>query len=344
MLKCFVQWSVWMLAGLLAMASLDADTTNAAPGFRQVYDLLRSNLGMSDQELNSAAVEGLLNEMHGRASIVGGPGETPASQGKPALIESKILDNKVAYWLVGEVNQDLPDQLSAAYKRFSSTNDIAGVALDLRFAGGNDYAAAVATADLFTTKKMPLLKWDHETAGSHPAKTSISGPLMILINGRTSGAAEALAAALHEAGAGLIIGNPTAGLAMTTRDFPLKNGEWLRIASDPVKLGDGTEISRVPPDISVPVSVRDERAYLENPYATLMQNAPPALGTNSLLTFVDHTSEADLVREKLNDDQDVGATAPPAGKKPQKPVIQDPVLERAVDLIKGLAIVHEDRL
>ena len=120
---------------------------------------------------------------------------------------------------------------------------------------------------------------------------------MVLVNGETGGAAEALAAALREADAGLIIGNPTAGLAMTTRDFPLKNGERLRIAMNPVKLGNGVAISHVAPDIAVTVSPDDERAYLKNPYLTLAQNnAPATVGTNDFLPFVDHTSEADLVQ------------------------------------------------
>jgi hypothetical protein len=133
---------------------------------------------------------------------------------------------------------------------------------------------------------------------------------------------------------------------MTTRDFPLNNGESLRLATGPVKLGNGAVISNVSPDIAVMVSLDDERAYLKNPFATLGQSeTPAATDTNNFLSFVDHTSEADLVRQKLKDGDDDGVTAPPpAGSEPQKPVIADPVLARALDLIKGLAVVHESRL
>jgi C-terminal processing protease CtpA/Prc len=237
--------------------------------------------------------------------------------------------------------------LAAAYRQLTATNKIVGIALDLRFADGNDYAAAVAAADLFVAKKMPLLKWGNEVEESHPAKTPIPGPLAVLVNGKTCGAAEALAAMLREANAGLIIGNPTAGLAMTTRDFRLKNGERLRIATNPVELGNGAVVSRASPDIAVTVSLDGERAYLKNPYATLAQNdQAAAIGTNDFRTFVDHTSEADLVRQKLQDGEDKGAIVPVPvrNRSPPKPVIQDPVLARALDLIKGLAIVHESRL
>jgi len=338
-----------MLAGLLAAGgSVRAETTNIAPDFQQVYDLLRANLaGMSDAELNSAAVAGLLQQLHGQATLVGGPANPATLQDSPELSQSAVLESDVAYLRVGQVGDSLASQLNGAYRALTATNKIAGVALDLRFAGGSDYAAAVAAADLFVTKKMPLLGWGNEMETTQPAKEPIPGPLLVLVNGETSGAAEALAAALHEADAGLIIGNPTAGLAMTTRDFPLKNGERLRIVANPVKMGNGVAISRVLPDIMVAVSLDDERAYLKNPYATLEQNDnSAAIKTNDFLAFVDHTSEADLVRQKLKDGEDIGATVPASvsSKSSPRPVIQDPVLARALDLIKGLAIVHESRL
>jgi hypothetical protein len=347
MIRRFFNLFVLAFAGLLATCGSSRAEATAAPDFRQVYDLLRANLaGMSDAELNSAAVKGLLAQLHGRATLVGGPAGTTLSPSGAGLMKSTVLESNVAYLRVGLVGTGLAEQLTAAYHQLTATNKIAGVTLDLRFAGGNDYAAAVAAADLFVTKKMPLLEWGQGAKDSQPARKPVPGPLMVLVNGGTSGAAEALAVALREADAGLIIGNPTAGLAMTTRDFPLNNGESLRLATGPVKLGNGAVISNVSPDIAVMVSLDDERAYLKNPFATLGQSeTPAATDTNNFLSFVDHTSEADLVRQKLKDGDDDGVTAPPpAGSEPQKPVIADPVLARALDLIKGLAVVHESRL
>jgi len=134
-------------------------------------------------------------------------------------------------------------------------------------------------------------------------------PLAILVNGQTSSAAETLASELRASRAGLIFG----GMA-----------------------------APVQPDIVVATSPEDERAFMENPYAAPSQidtNAPAA--TNSLLPFVDHTSEADLVRAKIKDgDQDESSAPPARTDAPQPQVIRDPVLARAVDLIKGLAVVR----
>ena len=97
----------------------------------------------------------------------------------------------------------------------------------------------------------------------------------------------------------------------------------------------------IQPDIAVKVGLEDERALMENPYAAPAPNetnSPAA--TNNLLPFVDYTSEADLVRAKIKDGDEDENPPPPRKTGPQKPFIRDPVLARAVDLIKGLAIVR----
>ena len=108
----------------------------------------------------------------------------------------------ICAWVLFAAN--LADELSAAYCALAGTNKIAGVVLDLRFADGSDDTAAQAAAKLLAAKKI------------------IAGPLAVLVNGETRGTAKALAAALRQAGAGLIIGSPTAGEAMALQGISLK--------------------------------------------------------------------------------------------------------------------------
>jgi len=330
------------LTGLLATrCSLCANTaTNPAPDFKEVYELLRTNLdGATAETLNRAAVESLLSQFPGKVSLVGGTAGLPDG---PALSKSVVIEDNVAYLRVGRVTASLADELGAAYRALAGTNKIAGVVLDLRFADGSDNPAAQAAGKEFTDRKIT------------------AGPLAVLVNGETRGAAEALAAALHQAGAGLIIGRPTAGAASGFKDFPLSNGERLRIAAAPATSG-GSAISRVQPDIAVAVIAGDERGLYENPFQTMVAgNTNSSAGTN-FLPYVEHTSEADLVRQRQKDGKLIKApqsredlmreksegddgdedSAPAHAAAPQKPVICDPVLARAVDLIKGLAIVRE---
>jgi hypothetical protein len=357
MTRRFFSLSALALAALFAAGGfLRADTIpphGPSPDFKEVYELLRTNLaGATAENLNRAAVEGLLSQFPGKVSLVGGAVDGSAGlQGGTALTKSMVVEGNVAYLRIGRVVASLADELGAAYRALTGTNKIAGVVLDLRFADGSDDAAAQAAAKLFAAKKIT------------------TGPLAVLVNGETRGAAEVLAAALRQAGAGLIIGSPTAGEAMAFREFPLSNGERLRVASAPANSG-GSMISRVQPDIAATITTGDERVFFDDPYQTIVMgntNSSPA-GTN-FLPYVDHTSEADLVRQRQKDGKAIGTSefhtrdtdlpgprlihrlggdgdgdegsAPARAAEPQKPVIRDPVLARAVDLIKGLAIVHE---
>jgi hypothetical protein len=147
---------------------------------------------------------------------------------------------------------------------------------------------------------------------------SKKSPLAILVNGQTRGAAAALASELRKNRAGLIFGSATAP-AQTNRET----------------------IALALPDIVVAIGAEDERALMENPYAVSAPddtNSPAA--TNNLLPFVNHTSEADLVRAKIKDGDEPEPSPVERASEPPKPFIRDPVLARAVDLIKGLAIVH----
>ena len=222
------------------------------------------------------------------AGLLASPVLSRADTTNLALAKPEILEGNVAYLRVSHVAAGLPGEIGAAIRALPATNKLAGTILDLRFADGDDAAAATATANLFAAKKLPLA---------------------VLVNGETRGAAVALATALREARAGLIFGSVAA----------------------PVK-----------PDISVEETPADEKKFFENPYAAPATNEVAALpGTNDLLSLVDHTSEADLVRAKIKDGDEFENPPPPRAAAPQKPVIRDPVLARAMDLIKGLAVVRE---
>jgi len=340
------------------LASLASDSsTNPAPDFKEVYDLLRTNLpGATDESLNRAAVEGLLAQFHGKVTLAGGARDGSISQrGGTALNKSAVLEHNVAYWSVKRIAGNLAEELDAAYRALTPTNRLVGAVLDLRFSGGDDYSVARETA-----------KW---LAAGKPA-CPVAGPLVVLVNGETRGAAETLARLLHETAAALIIGSPTAGAAVNFKEYFLTDGERLGIAAPPGKSA-GADVSHVQPDITVLVNLDDERAFLDNPYGMIAQdNTGLPAATNSFLPFVDHTSEADLVLQKQGDGKHIGRlqtrdmVLPEAASihkqghggddgdnsptsragDSQRPVIRDPVLARALDLVKGLAVVRESHL
>jgi len=340
---CIVAGGVLLLAGQLP---LTAATTNPAD-FTQVRELIRANLPeVTEAELNQNALAGLLQAFRGKVRLLDAASSGSAPQTN--LAKSMVLDSGVAYLRVENVAAGLATEVTAQYHAMSATNRLKGVVLDLRFAGGDDYAAAAAVADLFVTAEQPLLDWGHGLVKSTSKTNALAGPVAVLINDETTGAPEALAALLRATGTGLLLGNPTRGAAMTAKDFALPNGQLLRIAAAPVKLGDETALptSGVKPDIQVAVKLADERMFLEDPYAlpgkSMTGTNSATAGTNRVTHRV-RTTEADLVRarrEGLNFDAEQPMQRE---SETEKPVLRDPALARAVDLLKGLAVVRRAR-
>ena len=346
---------------LLVSPVLAREETNseALPDFKEVSDLIRAHLaGETEARLNNDAVRGLLTQLHGRVSLV--PAQGAAEEPRQAAIVSRhvVFEESIAYLRVGSVESGLAEKISADLKELGETNRLNGIVLDLRFADGNDYGEAAAAADLFIAKGKPLLDWGRGTIQSKEKTNAITLPLTVLINHETSGAAEALAAVLREDDRAIVIGGATAGEAAMTQDFPLKNGRLLRIAMAGVKLGDGETLSTqgVKPDIEVDIKPDTERVYLADPFKEIVRTTgvipsilgePTASGTNATnhAAHPRQINEAELMRERKEkpgvDVDELPLAAESRDAEPENLIVRDPVLGRALDLIKGIAALHK---
>ncbi len=321
--------------------------------FTEIRDLLKANLvNVDDAKLERAAVEGLLNQLGTQALLVTN-GQAPAKVEGPALAKSLVYDNAFGYLRVARVEAGLAKEITSALAGLGRTNKIKGWVLDLRFAGGADYQSAAEVADPFVATEQPLLDWGQGAVRSKAKDNAVKVPVTVLVNRQTAGAAEALAAILRKTEAALLLGTNTAGRAFITKDFPLKTGQQLRIATAPVKIGAGEPLSAlgVKPDILVAVNRKDETAYFDDAYKVLSKTAEAgaslAAGTNISTADTNKSrhriNEAELVRmqragEEIDDDY-----LPGRPSESGKPVIRDPVLARALDLLKGLAVVKRDQ-
>jgi hypothetical protein len=323
-----------------------------APDFREVYDLVREHLpDISETDLNRTAVQALITSLSPKVSLL--PAETNSnSGGEPlAITRATLFEGKIGYLRIARVQPNLPKAVQDEVTQVAGTNELNGLVLDLRFASGENYSAAAATADLFIKTARPLLDWGQGVVQSKEKTDAIGVPVATLVNRETTGAAEALAAVLREAGTSLILGGKTAGQAMISEDYPLKNGQRLRIASAPVRLGDGAVLPAqgLKPDINVEVSPMAEQSYFADAFKEVIRtnnllaanglaSSNAAAGTNRARR--PRYNEAELVRErKLGTIIDNDLT----NAEPEKPTIQDPVLARALDVLKGLSLVRQSR-
>ncbi|HMJ88683.1 MAG TPA: S41 family peptidase, partial [Candidatus Acidoferrum sp.] len=322
------------------------------PPFNEVRDLIRTNAaGLTPAEFNRASIEGLLAKLETRAWILDDPQAAVPTRdtNTVTLAASALFDDQYGYLRISRVGAELPQQFTRALTQMAATNTLKGLAIDLRFADGTDYAAAAAVADHFIPRGQKLFEWSGGTANSHDKTNAFRGPVTVLVNHFTAGAAEALAAVLRETDVALIIGTNTAGLASATKDFPLSNGQTLRVATQPLKLANGGELLSLKPDILVEVSPDDERAYFVDAYRMLPRSGFEGSNTNVVSLSITNKgprrriNEAELVRmsrEGIDPDEEAKSSRPAT---PGKPVIADPALARAVDLLKALAIVRHTR-
>jgi len=308
------------------------------PPFKELFSLIESNLaGVLPADLDQAAARGLLNELGGRVMLVT---NTPSAATNLLLVaRTNVFDNHYGYLRLGRIDDGLAAAFQAGLAALRATNELKGLVLDLRFAGGTNYSAAMAVASLFLNKAMPLLHVEETVLASSNNADAIRLPAVILVNRRTAAAAEALAAVLRHHSAGLVIGGRTAGQAMIYREFTLSNGQRLRLAARYIRVADGMLLpSRgIKPDIEVETSEADERRYLEDAFANLT-------GINENLPGrTRQINEAELVRRHREGQNPDAAPEPdtPAVKAAPPPQVRDPVLSRALDLLKGLSVVKK---
>src|SRR6266705_80324 len=103
---------LWVIGGFMALwgqgIGFGAEAGNGTPEFKEVYDLVREHAGgITQQELDRAAVKGLLSALSPRVSLV-----TNASQSTeaalPAVVRSNLFDGEIAYVRIGQVRDGLP--------------------------------------------------------------------------------------------------------------------------------------------------------------------------------------------------------------------------------------------
>jgi hypothetical protein len=106
--------------------------------------------------------------------------------GHAALAKSALLESNVCYLRVAQIERSLPDEIGSAIDGLAATNRLAGIVLDLRFAGGSDSDSLKPTEAALQHAKLPMA---------------------ILVNAETTGTAASLARDLRAANAGLVFGS-----------------------------------------------------------------------------------------------------------------------------------------
>jgi Peptidase family S41 len=383
---------VGITAGLLLFGTGAVRQCRAAnpgtplPLTAEVISVLKSNYvdrdKLNEKSLNEATVTGIL-EAVGRGVVIVEPvspstNVAPAAANEPKptqpLARAEVIGPDIGYIRLAEVTEGTPAALDVELKKFADAK-VTGFVLDLRYAGGTNFAAAAAIASRFLSDGQELFTLKSSEKGpqvfhagadfksvSLASKDLTSAPLMLLVNAETRGSAEVLAGALRIADRGIVIGSKTAGSAAGWQEAKLSDGRTLRIATAKIVLPppqDATQpIDLFPdglaPDVAVKIDPKAERDVVLTVQTneTLTASLQPRVNkkdlTEAQLVKVFHGQSIDIEPPVFyavpQDGKSTPNTNQPSADKEHEEEgeiqnVRDVVLQRAVDILKGIRVL-----
>ena len=307
-------------------------------GLQRVMEQLHSSYfdssALTNQEIDQAAVEGLLSRLGPGASLQLKTQDEPPAQNRP--FKSELIETQFGYVRLGSFTKNDLTRLDEALNNLRNRG-MTGLILDLRtMQPGSDFPLAADIVSRFVPKGKVLFnlvepKADATQAYSSSADPVFTGPLAVLVSQKNAGTAEAIAGVLRNQLHALIIGQKTSGRAVEYDRYPIGDNLVLTVAvkelvipGAPIIFPDG-----LMPDIAVTFAEPQQDAVL----ALADQN-----GVSDYIFDEErpHTNEAALIAGK-NPDLDAYEADHADGKSKQQH-IKDVVLQRAIDFLTTISV------
>lgn len=311
----------------------EAQLDQAVEKLRELY---LAPAALSDKELRRARLRGLLERLGPGAELVEAAAVRESAPVHPFLAE--ILDGRMAYVRLGKLDESDLAQLDAVIEGFED-NPVEAVILDLRgVVYSADFETAAEFAKRFCAKGKLLFRIHKPSAKQERIFTSnqqpeYEGMLVVLTDGETAGAAEALAAALRLHAGAMVVGGTSAGQAVEFHELPVGAGVALRAAVAEVILpGEGSLFpAGVKPDIAVsqPVALREEVFRLSRERGVshfVFEKERPRFNEAALIA-------------NMNPEIDGAPSGEDVENGEQQ--MRDVVLQRAVDLVTAISFFSE---
>jgi hypothetical protein len=307
-------------------------------GLQRVIEQLRSSYvdssALTNQEINQAAVEGLLSRLGPGAGLETKPQTKHLSPNRP--FKSDIIETQFGYLRLGTFTHDDLSQLDATLTNFRSRS-VTGLILDLRtMQPESNFQLAADILSRFVPKGKVLFdlvepKGGAEQPYASSAEPIFTGPLAVLVSPDNAGTAEAIAGTLRAQLHALIIGQKTSGRAVEYEHFSIGDNLVLTVAIKELVVPDAPPIfpNGLTPDIAVSFPKSQQDAVL----ALADQN-----GVTDYIFDEErpHTNEAALVAGK-NPDLDA-YEADHANGKSKRQHLKDVILQRAIDFLTAISV------
>jgi C-terminal processing protease CtpA/Prc len=269
------------------------------------------------------------------------PNRESAPMEAPSAFYSEVLGGHIGYLRLGSLNSANLQAMDKSLTNFAGKK-VDALVVDLRASPEtNDFATAAEFAKRFCPKGKALFTLRKPVARQDRAFNSdrdpaFQGLIMVLADGETAGAGEALAAALRFYGRALVIGQPTAGRAVEYSDLSLPSGKILRLAAAEMVSPEGRSLfpDGVKPDLPVDMPTAEKRQIFQ-------LSGEKGMGPFVYETGHPHMNEAALLAGTNPEVEALEAVQQRRGRAPEKPPAHDRVLQRALDVVTSLEIYQK---
>jgi carboxyl-terminal processing protease len=177
-----------------------------------------------------------------------------ADQNLPAALRRELLDNRVAYVRLLMFNETTASEFSKAVDA-ALARGARGLLLDLRNNGGGLLDVSIDVANRFIEAGRPIVH-TVDRSGRRQTERATGGvkvgiPVVVLVNEFTASAAEILAGALKDNGAGTVVGQSTFGKGVIQTIITLPGSTGATLTSGKYLTPKGHDIHKkgVTPDV-----------------------------------------------------------------------------------------------
>ena len=202
-------------------------------------DIFESVAGFTTREMSVGQAQNLLAGTVGTGVKVGvirrgktDPDEVELVRAKPtpSKLVSQRIDNETIAFRFPSIETGRAEELRARLQE-ASKQGITKVILDLRECGRGSVSEAISIARLFvpagTLTSLKGQTVPEQVFAADPSKVIWKGPVSVLMDGTTTGAAEVLAASLANTKRGDLVGDRTFGLASEQKLISMDDGAAL---------------------------------------------------------------------------------------------------------------------
>ena len=246
-------------------------------------------------------------------------------------VRSRIERKNIGYVRITSFNEQTHKGLVKAIEklRADAEGGLKGIVLDLRNNPGGLLDQAVAVADAFLDKgeivsTRSRRKENAQRFNARPGDLAKVLPIVVLINGGSASASEIVAGALQDHGRAIIMGTRSFGKGSVQTIVPLPGQGAMRLTTSRYYTPSGRSIQAkgIDPDIVIeqsrvePINQRSRRSEADLRGAL----------TNDSLGDAPKKKDETAKKDEKKDEKDA------------KPKVSDYQLNRAVDLLRGIAL------